>query len=116
MAGLTDIVSCIQSGIAELAQMRDALTHLVPQLSSGHLSVDTLVQPGYVRVLGVSVLAGSGTAKLHDAAALANAATTNAVYLIPTVAGFYPVNMVFANGLVFKIGTATEVAIFYART
>lgn len=116
MAGLTDILSAIQSGVGLLGQIQDTLTHLVPQLSSGHLGVDTLIQPGYVRVLGVSVLAGTGTPKLHDVAALANAAAGNAVYAIPIVAGYYPTNMVFTNGLVLKIGTATEVAIFYART
>jgi hypothetical protein len=118
MAGLTDIVSCIQSGIAELAQMRDALTHLVPQLSSGQLTTDKLIQPGYVRVLGVSVVSGSGgQGTLHDTAALSSASTTNAVYTISNTPGFYPTNMVFTDGLAFKENTGScVVAVFYART
>lgn len=115
MAGITDIASIQQTATAVLSALQETQAKLVPTNSSGHLGVDTLVQAGFVRVTGVSVVAGSGTPKLHDAAALADAAGANAIYAVPVVAGFYATNMVFHKGLVLKIGTATEVAIFYTR-
>lgn len=115
MAGANDIMGVQQTGVAVLSALQETQAKLVPTNSSGTLSVNSLVQSGFVRVLGVSVMAGSGTGFLHDAAALADAGASNAIYSIPTVTGFYATNMVFHKGLVFRVGTGTIIAVFYTR-
>jgi hypothetical protein len=117
MAGLTDIMSVQQTGVAVLSAIQEVLAKTVPTHSSGHLDTSILVQSGFVRVTGVSVVGGAGgLVFLHDCAALADAATSNRIYAIGNTPGYTATNMVFHKGLVLleSPGT-TEVAIFYTR-
>lgn len=115
MSSLSDILSTMQAGVEAMQNLQQTQSKNVPDTTSGQLSADALVQPGFVRVLGVSVLDGSVIGFLHDAAALADADSSNQIYPISITKDFYPTNMVFKNGLVFKVGTGTKVAIFYSR-
>lgn len=115
MASLTDILSALQSGVQVVSALQQTQAQLVPALTSGLLSADALVQPGFVRVLGVSVVDGSVAGFLHDAAALGDAGADNQVYVVGTTKGYTATNMVFKNGLVFKIGTGNKAAVFYSR-
>lgn len=116
MAGLSDILTSLQAGVEAMANLQQTQAKLIPELTSGLLVSDALVLPGFARVLGISIVDGSAIGFLHDAAALADADATNQVYVLDTTKGYYPVNMPFKNGIVFKVGTANKVVIFYART
>jgi hypothetical protein len=115
MIGLQDILTSLQDGVTALSDLQQTQAKSVPEFTTGLLAADTLVLPGFVRVLGVSVVDGSAIGFLHDAAALADAVATNQVYVISTTKAYYPVNLVFQNGLVFKVGTANEAVLYYSR-
>lgn len=114
MASAADIAGIQQTGVAVLSEIQQALVKAVPTNSSGHLEVNTLVQPGFTRVLGVSVVT-AGAGLLHDCAALPDAGPSNVIYAVPSGPGFYPTNMVFHKGLVLIAGAA-KCAIMYSRT
>lgn len=116
MASLSDILTSVQQGVQAFNGFTLELAKRSPPFTSGQLAADTLVQTGFVRVLGVSVVDGGAAGALHDVAMLANAASTNQVYEVPTTEGYIPVNMVFKDGLVYKPGAGQIIAIFYART
>jgi hypothetical protein len=113
MASMGDIAGIQQTATAILSAMQETLAKTVPTNSTGYLDANTLLQSGFTRVLGISVMTG-GTAYLHDCATLADAGPSNQIYLLPATAGFYATNMVFHKGLVLVAG-ATKCAIFYTR-
>lgn len=102
----------INQGIIKANQ---ALDRLVPANTSGQLVADALVQTGLVRLLGVSVIVAGSSGTLRDAATLAVSASTDDVYTLPLTTGFYPVQMIFAKGLVYKAGSGETIALFYSR-
>lgn len=113
---VTDIVTSLQNAVQASNTIADALTSQIPHFTSGQLTVDTLVLPGFVRVNGYSVVTAGATGGLYDASSIANASATALVFAVPATVGFQAVNMVFANGLVYKPGAAQVAAFFYART
>lgn len=115
-ASLSDIATIQQNAVKAANSIADSLDATIPHLTSGQLAADALIVPGFVRVTGVSVVAAGAVGGLYDASSLANAASTTQVYTVPATAGFIAVNMVFANGLVYKPGSGQTVAIFYTRT
>lgn len=116
-ASLSDILTSIQNLVVATNAGANASNGLIPHLNSGRLAANTLIQTGFVRVTGISVLVAGAVGALFDAATLAAAAAgTNDLYVVPAAAGFIPLNMVFVNGLVYKPGAAQVAAIFYART
>jgi len=115
-ASLSDLLSAMQNGVTAMNAFVTALTRETPALSSGQLAADKLVQIGFVRVLGVSIVTGGAAGGLYDAASTTLATSGTQVYVTGTTAGFYPVNMVFTNGLVYLPGAGQVVAIFYTRT
>ena len=113
---LLNISQTLQSVAQEIAKAVTALGRLVPSLSSGQLSADAIVQNGFVRLTGIEVVAaGSPVGTLHDAATIATAAAGNEIAPIPTAVGFYPVQILFTTGMVYKAGTSEKIALFYAR-
>lgn len=116
-ASLSDILTSIQSLVVATNAVAQASNGLIPRLNSGRLAANTLVQTGFVRVTGISVIVAGAVGALFDAATLAAAAAgTNDIYSVAAATGFTPLNMVFTNGLVYKPGAAQVAAIFYART
>lgn len=116
-ASLSDILTSIQNLVVATNAAANANNRLVPNLTSGRLAANTLVQTGFVRVTGISVVTAGAAGALFDAATLAGAAAgTNDVYPVAAAAGFTPLNMVFKNGLVYKPGAAQVATIFYTRT
>ena len=115
--GWLNIGVSLQAIAQNIIQAVTELQQLMPSLSSGHMSADTLVTAGFVRVLGISVtVAGSPTGFLHDAATLATAGSTNDIYAIPSAVGFYPVQLICQKGLVYKPGTGEHITVFYGRS
>ena len=118
-ASLSDILSTAQNIVTALNGFRTAFdafrNGVVPTVSTGQLSASTLVRYGRTRLLGVSMIGGAAVSLLHDTATIAGAGAGNKVYEISATHGFYPVNMVFNNGLVFVPGASALVALFYSE-
>lgn len=116
MASLDDILSIQQAATAQLTLLQQTQEKLIPSDTSGAMTASRLVQVGFVRVQGISVLAGSPPGKLHDVARLADVAAGNEVLVIPTSPGYYAMNILFKTGLAFVPGTSGAVVVFYSRT
>jgi hypothetical protein len=115
MSSLSDILTTMQNGVTAVNALTTATAQSVPASTSGQLAADKLVQIGFVRVLGVSIVAGGAVGGLYDAASVALATSGTQVYVTDTVEGFFPMNMIFKDGLVYKPGAAQAVVIFYTR-
>ena len=115
MASLDDILTAIKGGVNALNGNTQATNRTTPTLTSGQLAADTLVQSGFVRVTGVSVTTAGAVGGLYDAATIGGAGAGQEIYSVAATLGFVPLNMVFANGLVYKPGAGQKVTIFYTR-
>lgn len=122
MPGNTDIGLAVQqNGVNALSQIYQALVTAndlwakqIGSETSGNLSANALVyDDGPVRVTGISVLGGSGSAWLHDVDDIANITADTRIYAIPTTVGFYPLNIITTLGLAFEIDTGNVVVITY---
>lgn len=111
-----NISNSLQTIAQNIVQAVLGLGRLVPTSTSGQLAADTLVQTGFVRLIGVSVVAAGTPGTLRDAVTLGASSSANDVYELPSTAGYYPVQMIFANGLVYKAGSGETIALFYSRT
>lgn len=116
MSALTDILTALQNGVNAVNALTQAVVRGTPTDSSGQLSADTLVQVGFVRVLGVSVTTAGAAGGLYDTATLAGAGAGQLVYSVFAMVNFFPLNIVFKDGLVFKPGAGQKATIIYART
>jgi len=113
---LLNILSALQSIAQSLIAGVTELTKRTPNQTTGQLTADHLVFTGFVRVSGISVItAGSPVGSLNDAATIATAAAGNDIFTLPSTAGYYAVDLLFANGCVYKAGTSEKVAIFFGR-
>ena len=115
-ASLADILFAIQNLVVATNDLAKLTADVIPDSTSGQLSADALVQTGFVRVTGISVTTAGAIGTFFDAMNLASSGSTNAIYTVPAAVGFTPVNMVFANGLVYKPGALQVATIFYRRT
>lgn len=115
MAGVSDILTTLQNGVTSMGDVANQLARQVPFLSSGNVDVTKLIQVGPVRVLGVSVVVAGAAGMLHDVARAADAAAGNAIYVTQATIGFYPLNIVFHDGLVYVLGAGQRVSIHYSR-
>lgn len=112
---LDDINNTFQSAVSTLADLVNATLKLAPSSSSGPVTAAKIIQIGFVRVTGVSVVVGGAAGGLHDVDALADVAATNKLYDVGTTPGFYPVNIVFPKGLAYAPGAGQTAAIMYTR-
>ncbi len=115
MASLDDILTTLQGGVKAINGNTLALKQQAPTETSGQLAANTLVQTGFVRVTGISVTVAGAVGGLYDAATIALAISDTEVFVVPTAVGYIPLNMVFADGLVYKPGAAQVATIFYTR-
>lgn len=112
---LNDMLTSVQALAQNCQKIATALQQSIPSETSGQLSADTLVQTGFVRLLGISVVAAGAVGALHDARTLALAASGNQVAVVQATAGYFAVDMIFADGLVYKPGSGQTCTLFYAR-
>lgn len=116
-ASLTDILTTIQDLVRATNNIVDGVESLSPHSSSGQLIGASLVQTGFVRLLGISVVSASTQrGLLLDASNLSVATSATVVGTVSAQLGYFPVNMIFENGMVFIPGSAQVAALFYART
>jgi hypothetical protein len=116
-ASLTDILTSIKDLVIATNNIVDGVGSLSPHSTSGQVIGAKLVQTGFVRLLGISVVsAATLNGLLCDAATLATATSATVVGNVSAAIGYYPVNMIFQNGLVYIPGSAQVAALFFART
>lgn len=115
MASLDDIQTSIQAAVQQLSDLTNAELKQTPAISSGTLTATKVIQTGFVRVLGVSVIVAGAAGALHDIAAVAGIAAGNKIYVVGATIGFFPVNLVFTTGLTYAVGAGQTVAIMYSR-
>lgn len=115
MAGASDILVTLQNGVASMGDVAQQLARQVPDLSSGNVSAAKLIQVGPVRLLGISVIVPGAQGLLHDTGLASSAASGNAIAAVLATAGFYAVNMVFVNGMVYVPGAAQVASFHYSR-
>lgn len=114
-AALDDINNTFLSAVSTLADLVNATLRQTPSDSSGALTASKIIQIGFVRVTGVSVVVGGAAGGLHDVDAIGDIAASNQLYTVGTTAGFYPVNIVFPKGLAYAPGAGQTAAIMYTR-
>jgi hypothetical protein len=116
-ASLTDILTTLKDWVVAANGIVDGVQSLSPHSTSGQVIGAKLVQTGFVRLLGISVVSASTQrGLLLDAATLAAATSATMVGNVSAALGYFPVNMIFQNGLVYIPGSAQVAALFYART
>lgn len=115
MASLDDILTSLKNVVTAANGVSQGLQRQVPTSTSGQLAANTLVQTGFVRVTGISVVVAGAVGGLYDANTIALAGAGEQVFSVAAIAGYFPLNMVFTNGLVYKPGAAQKVTIFYTR-
>lgn len=115
MAELDQVDNTFLTAVQTLANLVDATLKLVPSNSSGKVSATKVIQTGFVRVTGISVVAGGAVGALHDASTTASIASANQIYVVPTTPGFYAVNLVFPTGLAYVPGASQTAAFMYSR-
>jgi len=115
MANLDDIMTVLQNMVPALSSAAQAQSQVTPDLSSGVLGASTLINLGFTRVTGVSVVAGSTGGWLHDANAVSSITTSTRVYAISSTPGLYPVQLIFRTGCVFEPGTSMKATTMYAK-
>ena len=111
----SDILTSLQNGVTAINAAAQQFARLVPNMSSGNLTASKLIQVGPVRVTGVSVVVAGAAGTLNDAALIADAASGNAIYTTQATVGFYPVNLIFTEGLVYVVGAGQAISVHYSR-
>ena len=115
MASITDVVTVGQNQVTATNNLQKTFAQTVPTNTSGTLAASTLIQTGFVRVTGVSVVVAGAAGGLYDTTAISSAAAGNQSYVTTATIGFYPTNMVFMNGLVYVVGSGQTVVVYYTR-
>ena len=101
-ASQSDILTALKNQVVATNLLAAAYTQLTPSFTSGQLTASvfgTLVQSGLVRLLGISIVSGgAGNGGLYDAPAN-NPSVGQQIGVMLTTPGYYPVQMIFLNGI-----------------
>lgn len=82
--------------------------------TSLNITVATVVKAKAGRVCKVSVIvAGSGAGTVNDLATTSGAAAANQLYVVPTTAGIYELNLPCVNGILIVPGSGQTLAVSY---
>lgn len=121
MASLDDVVTVQKNGVVgvnalvqALSDFKDMYSSFIGGSSTTGIAADALVTTGSGRLVTVSVITGASGGTIHDAATVAAASTSNAIYAIPSTTGAYAVNFPFVNGLVVKPAATSTVSVSYS--
>lgn len=118
-ASQSDILTALQNQVVALNSQVLAFSQLTPSFSSGQITASafgTLVQSGFVRLLGISIVTGGATnGGLYDSATN-NPSGGQLIGAMLTTPGFYATQMIFTNGMVAKPSTGQVVSLHYARS
>ena len=117
-ASLGDILTALKDEVVALNNQIKVAQGAFPTNTSSQITASTagtLVQSGFVRLTGVSIVTATTMGGLYDAPTVAAASAGQQVGVLLTTPGFYAMNMVFALGLVAKPSTGQVVSLHYAR-
>jgi hypothetical protein len=118
MADLTDVLTTAQNIAQFLSTIGAEISVFHPDFTSKQMVGNTLVQSGFVRVLGISVTTAGAAGALHDAATITAAASTNVIYEVAATKGYFPFSpsIIVTDGLVYKPGAGQVATLFYVRS
>ena len=115
MASLDDIATIQKNGVIGVNTLNLTLLRIYGTNTSVTVTAPTLIFTGAGRLVTVSVVVGgSATGLIHNATSTTAAAAANALMTVPTTAGVYPANIMFANGLVVVPGTGQSINVTYS--
>lgn len=118
-ASQSDILTALKNQVNATNALVNVTNQLTPTLSSGQITASaagTLVQSGFVRLLGISIITGSINGGLYDAATVGAAGAGQQVGALLSAPGFYFTQMIFTNGMVAKPSSGQVVSLHYARS
>ena len=123
MANIDDVVTVLKNGVVAMNDLTAALNAFRQAYRSSvgdstYLGVtdDSLVYIGPGRLVNVMVTAGTAGGTVHDAATVAGANASNAIFNLPTSTGISHVNVPFFDGLVVKPGSSVTVGLTYSES
>ena len=115
MSSLSDILTALKNGVVAMGDTANQLRAQVPTFTSQTVTVATLIVAGKGRLFGYSVVVvGTTEGTINDTGTVAAAAAANALSTMLKATGWYPVNMVFDDGLVVTPGTGQSVNLTYS--
>jgi hypothetical protein len=117
-ASQADILQALKNQTQATNQLTFATTQVTPDFTSGQITASvlgTLVQSGFVRLIGISIVTGTTNGALYDSATNNPTAGQQVGALLATP-GWYATQMIFANGMVAKPSTGQIVSLHYARS
>lgn len=115
MASTDDIMAVLQTFAPALSASAKAQAQVTPDFTSGVMSATTLINQGYTRATGISVVAAGAAGWLHDANSVGSITSSTRVYPVAATLGLVSFNMVFKKGLVYEPGAAQVATVFYAK-
>lgn len=115
MASIDDIATIQKNGVIAVNTLNQTLLRLFGTNTSNTASADTLVFTGIGRIVNMSVtVAGTTMGAIHNSSSIAGVSSANKLASIPNTIGVTPLNLLFINGLVIKVGTGQELNVTYS--
>jgi hypothetical protein len=117
-ASQADILQALKNQVIATTALAQQYTQQTPDFTSGQITASvfgTLVQSGFVRLLGISIITGTTNGGLYDSATNNPTAGQQVGALLATP-GWYATQMIFTNGMVAKPSTGQIVSLHYARS
>src|SRR5260370_42652924 len=117
-ASQSDILTALKNQVVATTTLAQQYTQQTPSFTSGQITSSvfgTLVQSGFVRLLGISIVsAGTALGGLYDSATN-NPGAGQQIGVLLTTPGWTSTQMIFLNGLVAKPSTGQIVSLHYSR-
>ena len=115
MASLSDVLTALQNGVVAMGDVANQLRASVPLATSDTVTTASLVVAGKGRLFGYSVvIVGTTEGKISDCGTVGAVAAANALSTVLKPTGWYPLDMVFDDGLVVTPGTGMSVNVTYS--
>ena len=118
-ASQADILQALKNQVIAFNGLTFVTNQLTPDFTSGQITATvggTLVQSGFVRLLGISIVTGTTNGGLFDAATVPAAGAGQQVGALLATPGYYPMQMLFTNGMVAKPSAGQVVSLHYTRS
>jgi hypothetical protein len=112
-ASISDILSALKNLVTALATTTNNYLNVEGQANFTGLTAPAVVKPSAGRIARVSVIvAGAATGYVYDSASTAS--TTKPLWVIPTTAGVYDVNLPASFGILIVPGSGQTISGSYS--
>ena len=112
MASLDDILTVGKNIVTAINGLSQTYLSVNGTRQTAAITSDTLLKTGGGRVAVVSVTVGGAAGSIYDVSNVT--LTSNKIYVIPTTAGTYFVNLPVNNGIVVAPGAGQTVTVSYS--